>query len=909
MRNENVSEERSSLIGDQRVYENRKNRNEKSLNNQPKKKKKSSVTSPFISDTRTSSSSYLNLKDFSTGFPRSRFASYNSFMNRQRKLFMSICFIFTIAAFTIYVLIEFQDRVDLNSFISELEIQLSPSSATYCIHSSLWVPFYPNKEILLDQDLSPPNNLEGMVEEENASANAKRNPSIVIISAIGPSETDMKQIVNQNIRVHKEYADLWGYDHVIWIQEENSADEHVSTRANQGLEVLVTQQKFSAIKKCLDQYDYIVFLDVSVVIREPNLRLSGFLSFLEKSSTADILLSEENNGLKNPDVMIVKKSTWSKWFFSELLRISPILKTEYSCSDENCAFHHAIQSKPWENLPTFEKLPLIESEESHPSTDKVRESTKQLTESDINTHFLIVPQCALNAIDIPYSGANFMLDFRNHNVKKRKNLMNQNLVYGKNYIEKVFTPLFQSYSVSKEIQNSLPVVYQTWKTNNLKEIEDQKKARYYSWLRNGFNVILKNNEDCLKDIEQLMEISEDRYPFREAYEKLSPVQRADFWRYVVIYLNGGIYSDIDIGASPETTFFFLALRKKIQANEIDLVGIIENDLYNNPIGKTYFHLGMSPMYARVPQLRQSFFYARKGHPRLFSLLVDITEMIMSFHDTHGEALYQNNILSPNHNLVPLYLRSKYQQPQSSHSKAKADFLVQQYGKQVATSCTNGNTYNWNRRFLYFPFTDDNTDTETPDAPKEIKENSNDNYISYDSIIQPILPKSSKKFEYTEEALKNIQISGLFTLELTGPGIWTDHLLPLCYQIQKLENLYNDYNDYALEEAAVPNSILQEQEGQKIDTKSSISQDWTESMIDDPNRNIILSSQEGYKIMKYSSMGSWKTDSHKADNQMITNIILFHGTVLIVVAFVIYLGAKFRYQEGKKKENIISRKRY
>lgn len=53
------------------------------------------------------------------------------------------------------------------------------------------------------------------------------------------------------------------------------------------------------------------------------------------------------------------------------------------------------------------------------------------------------------------------------------------------------------------------------------------------------------------------------------------------------------------------------------------VGIIENGPYDNSIGRFHWKAGMSPMYSRIPQLRQSFFYARQGHPRLLELVLQV----------------------------------------------------------------------------------------------------------------------------------------------------------------------------------------------------------------------------------------------------------------------------------------------
>lgn len=61
---------------------------------------------------------------------------------------------------------------------------------------------------------------------------------------------------------------------------------------------------------------------------------------------------------------------------------------------------------------------------------------------------------------------------------------------------------------------------------------------------------------------------------------------------------------------------------------MDHVLFLETSLYDHPIGRFHWYLGMTPNFVRMPQLRQSIFYARKGHPQLLKLLHQIRKTVM-----------------------------------------------------------------------------------------------------------------------------------------------------------------------------------------------------------------------------------------------------------------------------------------
>ena len=96
------------------------------------------------------------------------------------------------------------------------------------------------------------------------------------------------------------------------------------------------------------------------------------------------------------------------------------------------------------------------------------------------------------------------------------------------------------------MQQSIPkIIYQTWKTKNL----DQK-------LQNVIDKIQKLNPDYKillfddNDIENWIKENFENEIILNTFKKIKiGAGKADFWRYLILYMNGGIYLDIDSNIS------------------------------------------------------------------------------------------------------------------------------------------------------------------------------------------------------------------------------------------------------------------------------------------------------------------------------------------------------------------------
>jgi hypothetical protein len=61
-------------------------------------------------------------------------------------------------------------------------------------------------------------------------------------------------------------------------------------------------------------------------------------------------------------------------------------------------------------------------------------------------------------------------------------------------------------------------------------------------------------------------------------------------------------------------------------------------------------------------------------------------------------------------------------------------------------------------------------------------------------------------------------------------------------------------------------------------------------------SVLVDTMEGYGMIRYGSMGSWKTEEHKADLRMWRNILLFYSTPFLLA--LLFRGVR-RYQRHKR----------
>jgi len=86
------------------------------------------------------------------------------------------------------------------------------------------------------------------------------------------------------------------------------------------------------------------------------------------------------------------------------------------------------------------------------------------------------------------------------------------------------------------------VIYQTWKTKNV-DAKLQNVIDNIQKLNPNYKIVFFDDDDIESWIKNTFENDTKIY---DTYKKLKVgAARADFWRYLILYMNGGIYLDID----------------------------------------------------------------------------------------------------------------------------------------------------------------------------------------------------------------------------------------------------------------------------------------------------------------------------------------------------------------------------
>ena len=148
-----------------------------------------------------------------------------------------------------------------------------------------------------------------------------------------------------------------------------------------------------------------------------------------------------------------------------------------------------------------------------------------------------------------------------------------------------------------------PIIHQTWKTN---ELPPRLEAYRRSWQRCNPEADYRFYDDagCLAFVQK-------EYPqFAAAYEILPfAIQRADFFRALVVYRLGGFYADVDMECLRPLARFF-EMKGAVFCIETRLSRTRQRELgYRHPY-----------------QIANCIFAAEAGHPFLLNLIENIADL-------------------------------------------------------------------------------------------------------------------------------------------------------------------------------------------------------------------------------------------------------------------------------------------
>lgn len=134
-------------------------------------------------------------------------------------------------------------------------------------------------------------------------------------------------------------------------------------------------------------------------------------------------------------------------------------------------------------------------------------------------------------------------------------------------------------------------IYQSWKSKSLPP-EMEKISKRTREMNPEYEYELWDDNDCREFL--LKNFGEN---YANAFDTLIPgAFKCDFWRYAILYVNGGVYLDMDM--TPEVPF------REILKDTDEFVSIVD----------------INTFWRRSPAIYQAFLACRPGHPILSSAL-------------------------------------------------------------------------------------------------------------------------------------------------------------------------------------------------------------------------------------------------------------------------------------------------
>jgi hypothetical protein len=211
------------------------------------------------------------------------------------------------------------------------------------------------------------------------------------------AQQDQNSMAAQSKHNKQEYADLHGYD---LIDASNMIDESRPP----------AWSKLPALKKQLDEYDYVMWIDTDTIIMNMDVKLEWLVHnnarpnnkrVAESKGTTptstsgeedwDVLLTTDLHGV-NTGIMLLRSSGFSKWLLDEWWGQDHLMQSGLLFEYEQRGLHFLLNTPQWRNQWFFSSPPLYKG------------NSQQIT-----SHVKILPQCAMNSYIISPWTKNFFL--------------------------------------------------------------------------------------------------------------------------------------------------------------------------------------------------------------------------------------------------------------------------------------------------------------------------------------------------------------------------------------------------------------------------------------------------------------------------------------------------------------------
>jgi hypothetical protein len=185
-------------------------------------------------------------------------------------------------------------------------------------------------------------------------------PKKLRIGIISLCDDGVEAICETSTANKQAYADLHGYDLIV---DEEIVDKNRPT----------SWSKLLAMRKYLPEYDFLLYVDIDIVIMNPNRRLEDIVDY-----NYDQMLAADANGM-NCGVWMIRNTPWSLWFIDEMWAQDQFVAPKawnMLFKYEQRAFHFLYQSPIWRRV--------IKGDQ-YPKANTVRARTKVLNACVFNS--------------------------------------------------------------------------------------------------------------------------------------------------------------------------------------------------------------------------------------------------------------------------------------------------------------------------------------------------------------------------------------------------------------------------------------------------------------------------------------------------------------------------------------------
>jgi len=173
----------------------------------------------------------------------------------------------------------------------------------------------------------------------------------------------------------------------------------------------------------------------------------------------------------------------------------------------------------------------------------------------------------------------------------------------------------EQLGAANSLQRRDVVVHQTVRSLDL---SPQQQKWQDTWRRLGFNVTTADDLQARRDVLRLVQVLEWPEILR-VYDALeTSVQRSDVWRYAILWLDGGVYADIDVYAYPPMKSLVYSSEAIIFSESLPVFEWLPHAL-SVGIGQFARLLGLTDL-VRLPQRRNCLMVAPPRHPLMLRTL-------------------------------------------------------------------------------------------------------------------------------------------------------------------------------------------------------------------------------------------------------------------------------------------------